>query len=224
MNDAYELLLRLDALLGRAEWARGGHTRQTRSGMVRELDTVGALSVMADLLGAMEDGRPLDQKTVEAVQSIIDGTEWHALKPSEKAPGRAGRSNMKKNIATDNRREAALQALMECTTLTEAAKRAGIGRTTLWTYLQDREFCEALQAMREQAIIERAAALADVRRQAIDTLADVMREGMPPQERIKAAKIALDHADAAFDAAAEVMKAPIQRYNGTAWLKGDSEV
>ncbi len=120
---------------------------------------------------------------------------------------------MKKNPPMDNRREAALQALCECPTLTEAAKQAGIGRTTLWQYLRDREFCEALQAMREQAILERAAALADVRQQALNTLADVMNADVPPQVRVNAAKAILDNANAAFDAAAEVMKAPVQRFN-----------
>ena len=125
---------------------------------------------------------------------------------------------MKKNPPMDNRREAALQALCECPTLTEAAKRAGIGRTTLWSYLRDREFCEALQAMREQAILERAATLAEVRQQAIDTLAEVMGADVPPQVRVNAAKVILDNANVAFDAAAEVMKAPVQRFNARGFI------
>lgn len=125
----------------------------------------------------------------------------------------------KDSYAGQQRREMALAALTECDTLTAAAKQAGISRSTMWQYLKEREFCEQLRAMKEQHILERATAATSARQMALDTLTDVMGPGMPPQVRVKAAKIVLDDANAAISAALAVYETAIDRYNSAGFLK-----
>lgn len=117
---------------------------------------------------------------------------------------------------SDQRRESALCALAECSTITAAAKQAGISRTTLWSYFKDQDFCEQLRALKEARALERAETAADARRAALDTLTAVMNDSMvPPQIRISAAKILLEDANAAIQGESAVFDAVIGRYNSS---------
>ena len=123
------------------------------------------------------------------------------------------------NPAGDLKRERALQALTECDTLTAAAKAAGISRTTLWAYLKEQDFCGALRAMQEQQALQRAEDAATVRRQALDTLRDLMQdEATPAKVRMDAARVLLDNATGDLRAATAVYEAVINRHNERIFL------
>ena len=119
----------------------------------------------------------------------------------------------------DLKRSKALQAMTECDTLTAAATKAGISRTTLWEYLKDDDFCAALRAMKEQQALRRADEAAEARRQALDTLRDLMQdEATPAKVRMDAARVLLDNASSDLRAAATISEAIIDRRNDRSFL------
>lgn len=119
----------------------------------------------------------------------------------------------------DLKRSKALQAMTECDTLTAAATEAGISRTTLWEYLKDDDFCAALRAMKEQQVLRRADEAAESRRQALDTLRDLMTDtATPAKVRMDAARVLLDNASSDLRAAATISEAIIDRRNDRSFL------
>ena len=119
----------------------------------------------------------------------------------------------------DLKRSKALQAMTECDTLTAAATKAGISRTTLWEYLKDDDFCAALRAMKEQQALRRADEAAEARRQALDTLRDLMTNtATPAKVRMDAARVLLDNASSDLRAAATISEAIIDRRNDRSFL------
>lgn len=116
----------------------------------------------------------------------------------------------------EQRREAALQAITECKTLTAAADKAGLSRTTLWMYFKDRDFCERLRMLKEARALERAELATEARRVALDTLTAVMNDpAVSPQIRINAAKIMLEDANTAIQGEKAVFDDVIGRYNSS---------
>ena len=93
---------------------------------------------------------------------------------------------------SDAKRSAALQALLETDTLTDAAQRAGISRTTLWEYLQDHEFARILRSIREQRAIDAEADAMAAKRAALAELTKIMTDDKAPHAaRIGAARTIL---------------------------------
>ena len=107
-----------------------------------------------------------------------------------------------RNLAAEQRRAAALEAVTTSHTLTEAARVAGISRTTLWEYLKDDDFTNELQAIRETRALARADAVEAARSSALATLQQIMTdEDTPPAARISAAQAILREAQRATDGA-----------------------
>jgi len=91
---------------------------------------------------------------------------------------------------SDQKKAAALAALMECDTFTEAAEKAQISRKTLYNYLtEDQEFAKAHRAMQERRTIERADKAEENYNRAVDTVVELMQdqEHTPSAVRLKAA-------------------------------------
>lgn len=103
-------------------------------------------------------------------------------------------------------KEIALQALAENPTIAAAARAADLSRQQLYTYLRDRNFCEALKRLREAQAVERAEQLSAAREAAISTLTGIMKdEDVPAAARIMAAKAVLQQAAEADTAATQAL-------------------
>lgn len=107
---------------------------------------------------------------------------------------------------SDQKKAAALAALMECDTFTEAAKKAGIDRKTLYNYLtEDQEFAKAHRDMQERRTIERADRAEANYNAAVDTVVELMQYGnAPPAVRLKAALALLATSEAEREKCSDV--------------------
>ena len=105
-------------------------------------------------------------------------------------------------------KEKALAALLEFPTVTAAATAAGCTRQTIYSYLSDDTFRDALKRQREAQSLERAERLSAAREAAIKTVEEVMSDsGVPAAARVMAAKAVLQQAAEADQAADAVFKA-----------------
>ena len=96
-------------------------------------------------------------------------------------------------MAKDLNKERALAAMLECSTLTEAAEKAGISRKTLYNYIRDdAAFGTAYRAARDQMTLERMEALNNGTERAARLLLDLMDDAEQPASlRLKAAQTVL---------------------------------
>ncbi|MDP9476455.1 MAG: hypothetical protein M3R38_12365 [Actinomycetota bacterium] len=91
--------------------------------------------------------------------------------------------------------ERAIVALLHQPGLTAAAKEAGVGKTTLWTWMQQPTFREAYRRARREAYATAVARLQQVAGQAVETLREVMVDkSQQGAARVGAAKAVLDYA------------------------------
>lgn len=97
---------------------------------------------------------------------------------------------------SDQKRQAALAALMDSSTLTEAAEKAGISRRTLYNYLRnDIEFARAYDEMRDMQAVSLLDEMTERRRQASAVIMDLMNDTeQPGVVRLKAAQAILEAA------------------------------
>ena len=96
-----------------------------------------------------------------------------------------------------------LDALAEAPTITAAAALAGVTRQTVYNFLADDAFRDALKRQREAQSLERAERLSAAREAAIKAVTDVMNDSdVPAAARVMAAKTVLQQA-AEADAAVE---------------------
>ena len=103
-------------------------------------------------------------------------------------------------------KDRALQALTENPTIAAAARAADLSRQQLYTYLRDRDFCEALKRQRKAQAIERAEQLSAAREAAIGTLTGMMKDkDVPAAARIMAAKAVLQQAAEADASATQAL-------------------
>lgn len=93
----------------------------------------------------------------------------------------------------DLKRQAALAALMDSSTLTEAADKAGISRRTLYTYLRnDIEFARAYDEIRDRQAVDFMDDLNDRRRRAHAVIMELLEDKEQPAAiRLKAAQTIL---------------------------------
>lgn len=85
--------------------------------------------------------------------------------------------------------ESAILALIECETREEAAKKAGISRTTLWRWMADPEFDKQYKEARRVMMQQNIASLQRATDAASKTLIDVAKDGSAPASaRVTAAK------------------------------------
>lgn len=89
----------------------------------------------------------------------------------------------------EQKKAAALEALMQSSTLTEAAQKAGISRKTLYSYIRDdHAFSLAYKSLQEEASIRALEALEEQRERASSVVLSIMEdEKQPAAVRLKAA-------------------------------------
>jgi DNA-binding MurR/RpiR family transcriptional regulator len=88
--------------------------------------------------------------------------------------------------------EGAIVALLSDPGLTGAAKAAGVGKATLWRWMQKPAFREAYRRARREAVEQARARLQQASGEAVETLRKVMNdEDAPHASRISAAKTVL---------------------------------
>lgn len=94
---------------------------------------------------------------------------------------------------SDQKRQAALAALMDSSTLTEAAEKAGISRRTLYNYLRnDIEFARAYDEIRDRQAVDFMDDLNDRRRRAHAVIMELLEDAEQPAAiRLKAAQTIL---------------------------------
>lgn len=111
----------------------------------------------------------------------------------------------------DQKKQKALEALLDSRTLTEAAQKAGISRRTLYTYIRtDLKFATAYQAAQEQSVIDQLEAISDEKSRAKAVILSLMEdEEQPAAVRLKAAQSILDTADALQKASASIASAKV---------------
>lgn len=98
---------------------------------------------------------------------------------------------------SDLKKAAALAALAESSTLTEAAEKAGISRRTLYEYIRnDIEFSVAYKSLQEQTTLQAYDAAAARRAHASEVVEAIMDDAQQPGAvRLKAALSIIDKAD-----------------------------
>lgn len=116
---------------------------------------------------------------------------------------------------SDQKKAAALAALMECDTFTEAAEKAEISRKTLYNYLtEDQEFATAYRAMQERRTLERADKAEANYNAAVQTVLELMEYGKaPPAVRLKAALSLMDSTTEAREKTKELAQRNRERTN-----------
>ena len=118
---------------------------------------------------------------------------------------------------SDQKKAAALAALMECNTLTAAAERAGISRKSLYNYVrEDHEFSRAYKALQEEAATSALEQLEAKQAEALEVVSSILQdEKQSAANRLKAAHELLSaaarqrEAVAAITAANETKTAPM---------------
>ncbi len=101
------------------------------------------------------------------------------------------------NTKSELKKQRALAALAESSTLTEAANKAEISRRTLYAYIrEDIEFSVAYKRLQERAIIDAYEAAAEQRANAIGVLESIMNDiEQPVALRLRAALAVIDKAN-----------------------------
>ncbi|MES5431602.1 phage replication protein [Enterococcus gallinarum] len=108
------------------------------------------------------------------------------------------------------RQDRFLKALLECASVDQACKKAGINRTTGYKYLKDPVFLAKYRGLRRDAMQQVTTQLQQAAVEAVDVLKEVMNNTeAPAASRVSSAKNVLDVAYRAFeldDLAEEVEK------------------
>ncbi len=118
----------------------------------------------------------------------------------------------------DQKKAAALEALLPSSTLTEAAEKAGVDRRTLYGYLHnDIDFARAYEEARNQQAVALMDTLTAQRAQAGEVIMDILRDkGQPAAVRLKAAQMILSEAADREQAVNDIARANI-RANKSMW-------
>ncbi len=113
----------------------------------------------------------------------------------------AGDKNTAGSGGEKNRRhEEAILALLEHPTLERAAAALNVSSTTLWRWMQDREFKNAYREARRRAFSQSIGRLQQASTAAVSTLLKVMIDpNTPASTRVRAADSVLDHAAKALE-------------------------
>jgi dTDP-4-amino-4,6-dideoxygalactose transaminase len=113
----------------------------------------------------------------------------------------------------DTAKQKALSALLDSSTLTEAAKKAGINRKTLYNYIHtDIDFARAYEEAQAQIVIAQLEDMSEARNQAREVIAGIMRdEQQPAAIRLKAAQSVFNIAEAQQKRAEAITADSLQR-------------
>lgn len=100
-------------------------------------------------------------------------------------------------VQSDGKKAAALAALAESSTFSEAAQKAGVSRRTLYNWVRnDVEFAVALKSQQEQLVVDSYERAMAQRAHAMDVISQVMDgEDQPGVVRLKAALALVSRAD-----------------------------
>lgn len=109
------------------------------------------------------------------------------------------------------RQDRAIEALMECATVTEAAEKSGIPRRTLCTWLSEPEFQRQLRQARSRSFGLAMGRLCRLSNEAVDVLAKGMRREPMPKTMYLSAKSILEFAAQAVAADIEGRLAEIEK-------------
>jgi lambda repressor-like predicted transcriptional regulator len=90
--------------------------------------------------------------------------------------------------------ERAVVALLSHANLRTAAKAIGVDETTLWRWLQDKDFHAAYMTARRETVQHALARLQQVSTEAVNTLREVMKDKTAKgSERVSAAKAIIEY-------------------------------
>lgn len=91
------------------------------------------------------------------------------------------------------RQDRFLKALLQCASVDQACKKAGINRTTGYKYLKDADFMEEYRSLRRDAMQQVTAQLQKKSEEAVQVLSEVMNDKEAPHaSRVTSAKNVLD--------------------------------
>lgn len=115
------------------------------------------------------------------------------------------------NSKSEQKRQAALAALMSSNTLSEAAEKAGIDRRTLYNYLHnDIDFARAYDEMRNMQAVDLLDEMTARKQQASAVIMDLMNDTeQPGAVRLKAAQSILEAAAAQNDIVTNIARSNI---------------
>ena len=89
----------------------------------------------------------------------------------------------------------AIVSLLNCRTIQEAATQTGVDQSTIWRWMKDQAFQEALQEAKHRMVTHAIIQLQQVTGAAVDTLRDIIADNdAPPNSRVSASKTVLDFA------------------------------
>ncbi len=92
------------------------------------------------------------------------------------------------------KQEQAIGALLECSSVEEAARTAGVGYSTLKRWMRDPDFDAAYRRARKELLDVSVGRVQAATGTAVDTLLAVARNGAKDSDRVRAAVALLDHA------------------------------
>lgn len=118
-------------------------------------------------------------------------------------------------MAKDANKAKALAALLDSSTLTEAAEKAGLNRQTLYRYMRDDpDFSRAYKEAQERIALEQAETITEERRRAKDTIFSIMEDrAQPAAVRLKAAQSVLEATEAQETRQRSIINANLQRHS-----------
>ena len=90
----------------------------------------------------------------------------------------------------------AIVSLLNCRTVSEAATQAGVNESTVWRWMREEAFQDALQEAKQRIVTQQAIIqLQQATGEAVGTLRGIMADGeAPASARVTAAKAVLDMA------------------------------
>jgi len=99
-----------------------------------------------------------------------------------------------------NKQEKGVSALLTCPSIAEAARKSGIGETTLRRWMKEPDFAEAYRQARKQVAEQAAARIQLAMGEAVETLRAVMNDSdAPASARVSAARAILETAFKAIE-------------------------
>ncbi|MBP8911874.1 MAG: AraC family transcriptional regulator [Phycisphaerae bacterium] len=110
----------------------------------------------------------------------------------------------------EKRHELAIESLLECETITEAAQRAGMSRQHLTRLLRDPDFKKALGVARSEAHNHSMSRLCRLSSKAVSVLAEALEGKDVPKGRFLAARAVLEFTGKIIDADLESRLAEVE--------------
>ena len=89
----------------------------------------------------------------------------------------------------------AIVSLLNCRTVSEAATQSGVNESTIWRWMRDQAFSEALQEAKHRTVAQAIIQLQQATGEAVETLRAIITDKeAPSSSRVSASKTVLDFA------------------------------